>query len=266
MTNPAWQDRDEVVRWSVCLLIVAMAHVGGGLLLVSLRARLPAVAEVPAVMLDLAPLTAPPPAETPPEQPAVESDQPAPEPLFSAPPDVPPPEPPVAQPPPDIPLPEPLPEPVLEPPPPAPITPEVPLPPKPPPPKRLPPVRPAAPRTTPVDPAPPVQASPASPAQAAPSAAAVATWQSRLLAHLTRFKRYPPTAQMRREQGVALLRFRMTPAGQVVSFKLERSSGHALLDQETLDLIQRAQPLPALPNDMPQQPIELVVPLRYELR
>jgi protein TonB len=71
---------------------------------------------------------------------------------------------------------------------------------------------------------------------------------------------------MRREQGVVLLRFRMTPAGQVVSFKLERSSGHALLDQETLDLIQRAQPLPALPNDMPQQPIELVVPLRYELR
>ena len=71
---------------------------------------------------------------------------------------------------------------------------------------------------------------------------------------------------MRREQGVALLRFRMTPAGQVVSFKLERSSGHALLDQETLDLIQRAQPLPSLPDDVPQQQIELVVPLRYELR
>jgi protein TonB len=118
-----------------------------------------------------------------------------------------------------------------------------------------------------VEPAPPVQASPpASPAQAAPSAAAVANWQSRLLAHLTRFKRYPPASQMRREQGVALLRFRMTPAGQVVSFKLERSSGHALLDQETLDLIQRAQPLPSLPDDVPQQQIELVVPLRYELR
>jgi len=71
---------------------------------------------------------------------------------------------------------------------------------------------------------------------------------------------------MRREQGVALLRFRMTPAGQVVSYRLERSSGHALLDQETLDLLQRAQPLPALPEDMAKQQIELVVPLRYELR
>ncbi len=86
------------------------------------------------------------------------------------------------------------------------------------------------------------------------------------MAHLTRFKRYPPAAQMRREQGITLLRFRMTPAGQIVSFRLERSSGHALLDQETLDLFQRAQPLPALPEDMPQQQIELVVPLRYELR
>ena len=31
-------------------------------------------------------------------------------------------------------------------------------------------------------------------------------------------------------------------------------------------MIRRAQPLPALPADLPQQPIELVVPLRYELR
>ena len=71
---------------------------------------------------------------------------------------------------------------------------------------------------------------------------------------------------MRRQEGVALLWFRMTPAGEVLAFRLERSSGHALLDQETLELIKRAQPLPALPPDMPQQPIELVLPLRYELR
>ena len=120
----------------------------------------------------------------------------------------------------------------------------------------------------PAEPPPPV--APAAPAQApapaASSPAAAANWQSRLLAHLTRFKRYPPAAQMRREQGVALLRFNMTPGGEVLSFRLERCSGHAALDQETLELIRRAQPLPALPPEMRQQPIELVVPLRYELR
>jgi periplasmic protein TonB len=87
-------------------------------------------------------------------------------------------------------------------------------------------------------------------------------WQSRLLAHLERCKRYPPTAQMRREQVVALLRFSMTRAGAVVTFRVERSSGHQVLDHETLQLIQRAQPLPELPQDL----IELVVPLRFELR
>jgi protein TonB len=71
---------------------------------------------------------------------------------------------------------------------------------------------------------------------------------------------------MRREQGVAMLRFSMTPGGEVLSFRLERSSGYSLLDQETLELIRRAQPLPALPPEMGRQPIELVVPLRYELR
>ena len=88
-----------------------------------------------------------------------------------------------------------------------------------------------------------------------------------MLAHLTRFKRYPPAAQMRREQGVALLRFSMTPAGEVLSFPAGRAVRvMPLLDQETLELIRRAQPLPALPPEMPQQPIELVVPLKYELR
>jgi len=113
---------------------------------------------------------------------------------------------------------------------------------------------------------PPPAAAPPAAASAAPSPAAAANWQSRLLAHLKRYMRYPPAARMRRQEGVALLWFRMTPSGEVLAFRLERSSGYPLLDQETLDLIKRAQPLPALPPDMPQQPIELVQPLRYELR
>ena len=166
----------------------------------------------------------------------------------------------------EIPPPEPPPELVLEPPQ-VPVTPEVALPPKPPPPPKPPRPRQVMPRPVPAEPPPPVSAPPAAaPSPSPPSPAAAASWQSRLLAHLTRFKRYPAAAQMRREQGVALLRFSMTPAGEVLSFRLERSSGHALLDQETLELIRRAQPLPALPPEMGQQPIELVVPLRYELR
>jgi TonB family protein len=51
------------------------------------------------------------------------------------------------------------------------------------------------------------------------------------------------------------------PAAVVV-----RSSGHDDLDQEALAWIQRAQPLPRPPPEVATDPIELVVPLRFELR
>jgi protein TonB len=38
------------------------------------------------------------------------------------------------------------------------------------------------------------------------------------------------------------------------------------LDAEALALVQRAQPLPPLPPEMEQATIELVVPLRFQLR
>ena len=71
---------------------------------------------------------------------------------------------------------------------------------------------------------------------------------------------------MRREQGVALLRVAMTRSGAVAGFRLERSSGHQLLDQEVLDLLQRAQPLPPIPPEMTRETVEIVVPIRFELR
>lgn len=266
MSGSAWREgHDSPARWIVCLLVVLMVHVGGGLLLIS-RAPKPVIAiDAPIMMIDLAPAPAPEP-EPEPQPPTPEPAAKPPPPLpLEVPPPVPPPPLALEPPPPtpvDMPPPEPPPELELKPIE-VPIKPEVALPTKPPP--KRPPPRPVAPRTTLAEaPPPPAAAAPAAPAPASPAAAA--TWQSRLLAHLTRFKRYPPASQMRREQGVAMLWFRMTPAGEVLAFRLERSSGHALLDEETLALIRRAQPLPALPPEMPQQPIELVVPLRYELR
>jgi protein TonB len=117
-------------------------------------------------------------------------------------------------------------------------------------------------------PAPPVAAAPA-PAPAVSReaiAAATSSWQSRLQAHLARFKRYPPEAQMRHQEGTPLLRFTMTRGGRVLSFRLERSSGHDVLDREAMGLLERAQPLPALPAEVQRETIELVVPLRFQIR
>jgi protein TonB len=92
------------------------------------------------------------------------------------------------------------------------------------------------------------------------------SYVSRLFAALERHKTYPSEARYRRAQGIAMLRFRMRRDGTVVGYRLERSAGDAALDEAVLTMIQRASPLPAPPADLPGDPIELTVPVRFALR
>jgi protein TonB len=74
-----------------------------------------------------------------------------------------------------------------------------------------------------------------------------ANWQSRLMAHLERRKRYPSGARARGEHGIVYVRFTIDDAGNVQSASLARTSGFAELDQEVLALVSRASPVPAPP-------------------
>jgi len=74
-----------------------------------------------------------------------------------------------------------------------------------------------------------------------------ANWQSLLMAHLERRKRYPSGASERGARGIAYVRFTIDGAGKVLSASLLRSSGFAELDQEALALAHRASPVPAPP-------------------
>lgn len=89
-----------------------------------------------------------------------------------------------------------------------------------------------------------------------------ADWQSRLLAHLEQHRHYPPISMSRREEGVAYLKFSMNRTGTLLSSKIIRSSGSARLDRAALDTLKRAQPLPAIPNELPD-PLELTVPVEF---
>jgi protein TonB len=104
-----------------------------------------------------------------------------------------------------------------------------------------------------------------SPGSAA-SRAAIASWRDLLLARLQQSKRYPSSAEARREQGVVTLSFSVDRNGRVLSRSIARSSGVAALDEEVLAMVQRAQPLPAFPPAMTQQSVNLVVPIRFSLR
>ncbi len=58
----------------------------------------------------------------------------------------------------------------------------------------------------------------------------------------------------------------MDRAGNVSEHRLEQSSGFPLLDREVAAMIERAQPLPRMPDDMPQERLELVLPVQFFLR
>jgi len=105
-----------------------------------------------------------------------------------------------------------------------------------------------------------------SPGAASRDPNAVPNWKSELVARLQRYKRYPGEAQARGEEGVAQLAFSVDRGGGVHNARIVRSSGSSLLDRATLDLISRAQPLPAPPADIRGAQIAIVVPINYSLR
>ena len=90
--------------------------------------------------------------------------------------------------------------------------------------------------------------------------------QTNLMRQLQRFKRYPASAQSRKEEGVVLLSFSLDRSGHVLAHSIARSSGHADLDNEVMAMIIRADPLPPFPASMPQTRIDLTVPIRFSLR
>lgn len=88
------------------------------------------------------------------------------------------------------------------------------------------------------------------------------TWEAVLLGHLEKYRRYPATARNRREQGVTYVTFHMNRTGMVLSSRITRSSGSALLDRAALETLKRAQPLPPIPADR-SDPLELSVPVEF---
>jgi len=279
----SWQREPGLARWIGALVTMLLLHAGAALGGMMVWDGIEPPSPPPAaILLELAPVPAAPPAPqvtappepTPPPEPQVDLTQlllPIPE-LPLTPPDIPPPE---------VELPKPEPEK-----------------------KKVEDAKPEKPKEKPKkdkvekpkpkpkpepDPEPEVVQKPApqlaqqqaaiaapvkpSTAPAAPSAAEVArtsaakvTWQGMLEARLQQFQKYPRSAKRRNVEGIAWVRFRMDRDGKVLSYAIERTSDHEVLDEAALAMIERAQPLPALPPDIPGATIELIVPARFFIR
>jgi periplasmic protein TonB len=109
--------------------------------------------------------------------------------------------------------------------------------------------------------------SPAVPARVKGGAPRIApSWQTELVRRLEQYKRYPSDAQSRGVEGVVMLSFSVDRNGRVLAHDIVRSSGHPELDKEVVSMIERAQPLPPFPPSMPEDKLNLTVPIRFSLR
>jgi protein TonB len=82
-----------------------------------------------------------------------------------------------------------------------------------------------------------------------PSSSAMATFRQSLSQHLLRFK---PKSKSH-DPKVTIVRFIVRRDGMVSSVWVQNSSGDFLFDQAAMDTVRRAQPLPAIPPDLPDQ-------------
>ena len=105
-----------------------------------------------------------------------------------------------------------------------------------------------------------------SPAPSAETAQAVPAWKDEIVTILNRNRRYPATAQARREQGVAQIFFSIDRQGRVLQSRVLNSSGVEVLDEEALALIRRAEPFPPPPAALAGDHIDFRVPIRFTFR
>jgi periplasmic protein TonB len=133
------------------------------------------------------------------------------------------------------------------------------------PPMPAPPTQAAAPTAEPSVTMPAVTALPTPGAEVLP-AAVLKRWQSALVAHIERFKRYPAEARVHDERGVARVAFRIDHDGRIVASRIVQSSGFPVLDAESLEMLARAQPMPRPPAALPDTELSFVVPVRFNIR
>jgi protein TonB len=236
----------DLARWFVCFLLALFFHVGGVFALLAHWGEAPdLVANAPVVMVELAPVAVAPqtqPTELPPGLQQNEAEPEPAKPVEKA----------------EIP-PDPQAEPQLA------VTP---------PPKPIEKPKEKKPKDTHAS----LTSAPSTAEQQAERAAAptpgasshnpnaVPTWKSLLVSHLERSKHYPSEARARGEQGVAQLAFSVDRRGGVHNAHIVRGSGSEMLDRETLAMVERAQPLPPPPPELPGTQISIVVPIRYNIR
>lgn len=83
---------------------------------------------------------------------------------------------------------------------------------------------------------------------------------------IQKFKLYPKEARARMLQGSTVIRIRIDRRGNIRYRALEGSTGTEELDKAALDMIRRANPVPAVPDDYPEGDMfEFLIPVKFQI-
>lgn len=82
---------------------------------------------------------------------------------------------------------------------------------------------------------------------------------------LARQQQYPRLAALRGWEGEVRLRLKVARKGNLVGVQVVRSSGHEVLDQHAVQMVQGAA-LPSPPDSFGDREIQVVVPIHYKLQ
>lgn len=99
----------------------------------------------------------------------------------------------------------------------------------------------------------------------APDPAALAAYGKSVAGAVAAQQKYPRLAMMRKWQGTALLQLELAADGQLRDIRVISSSGHDILDQQALDMVRAALPLPPLPASLTERPLTIEVPVVFRL-
>lgn len=125
------------------------------------------------------------------------------------------------------------------------------------------PARPAASTVAHAEPAAPIHAAPAADEPLDP--ALLERYGRNLSSLFARQQNYPRIAAMRGWEGEVQVRITIARKGTIVSTQVVRSSGFDVLDQNAVQLVTAAGPLPRPPENLQNREFQVIVPVHYKL-
>jgi protein TonB len=93
-----------------------------------------------------------------------------------------------------------------------------------------------------------------------------AVWMQAVSERVRQFFYYPAAALAVRRTGLVIVHFGVRRDGQIERLEISKSSGDAELDKAALDIMHKAQPLPAIPDRMHADRVDGELPINFGVR